>query len=156
MELEKDNQENTRWHVILGDVWEKQLTPVNITVKTDFPIMSSSPRGDILLMRRDDPDWTDEQMKLLPDGIRDTKADHILVEFKFTESANHDALKQALSYDFFYKRVQESIASERVQTFILSSKTPLEDIRKEMGFTKETKQGVYKNSNKIAGTVQLI
>jgi hypothetical protein len=44
---------------------------------------------------------------LLPDGIRNSKASHILIEFKYTESFNEKALQQALGYDFFFKRAKE-------------------------------------------------
>ena len=114
----------TRWHIILGGMLEELLTSVKITVKTDFHIMSSPPKADILLLRRNTRGWTKEQLVRLPDGIRDTKADHILVEFKYTESVNKAAIAQTLAYDTFYKRVNQNLDVKRIQTFILSSATP--------------------------------
>jgi hypothetical protein len=56
-----------------------------------------SPEADILLIRRNQQGWTEAQRNLLPDGIRDTQADHVLIEFKYSESVNQDALFQALT-----------------------------------------------------------
>lgn len=39
----------------------------------------------------------------LPDGIRDCNANHILIEFKYTESLTADAIRQAVSYEYFYR-----------------------------------------------------
>jgi len=146
----------TRWHIILGDMLEKLLSPVNITVETDFPVMSKPPRGDILLIRRDTPQWTRQQLELLPDGIRDTKADYILVEFKCTESVNKKAITQAVAYDFFYRNVQESLDDSRIQTFILSSITPQKKIRERAGYTQQIMPGVFKSINFMVEPVQLI
>ena len=49
----------------------------------EAPIMSESPQIDILLIKRQTTDWTPEQRALLPDGIRDSKATDILLEFKY-------------------------------------------------------------------------
>ncbi len=40
-------------------------------MSTEVDVMAESPRVDILLLKRDDPEWIAEQLALLPDGIRD-------------------------------------------------------------------------------------
>ncbi len=94
-----NNTDKTRWHRILAGMFKELLTPLNITVLPDVRIMTDPPKIDILLIRRETPPWTDEQLMRLPDGIRDTRADHILIEFKFTESVNRNALNQAVAYE---------------------------------------------------------
>ena len=86
--------------------------------------MSESPKADILIIRREESQWTAEQFALLPDGIRDSQATDILIEFKYTQSFNENALQQALGYDFFYKQHQRPNAQEDVQTFLLSARKP--------------------------------
>jgi hypothetical protein len=63
---------------LLGYILDRLLTPLGITVKTRVRLMAESPEADILLLRREAPCWTEAQRNLLPDGIRDTQADHIL------------------------------------------------------------------------------
>jgi len=144
-----------RWHRLLGRMLEELLTPVDITVITEFQIMTDPPEADILLIRRNHPHWTAAQLRLLPDGIRDTAADHILLEFKYTESVNQSVLYQALAYDTFYRRVQK-LKPERIQTFIISSKTPARRFLREFGYADTTMPGVYFSSNAMLGSLPVI
>lgn len=82
----------TFWHRLLGALLTYILTSVNISVQTDVPIMTDPPEVDILLLRRYDRQWTQDQRLRLPDGIRDSPAHTILIEFKATESVNLDKL----------------------------------------------------------------
>jgi hypothetical protein len=121
------------WHQIVGEGWEKFLTPVNISVFTELKVMSQPPRVDILLFRRDEPTWTVEQMARLPDGIRQSTASHILIELKYTESINQKAFSQAITYDYLYKESQE-LTDKDVQTFVLSAIKPQARTRKKWGY----------------------
>ncbi len=91
------------WHRLFGASLEMVLAPVNITVLTNFPVMTNPPETDILLLRNNEDHWTAEQRDRLADGIRDTIAAHILIEFKYTESLTERVLQKALGYDIFYK-----------------------------------------------------
>jgi len=77
MNVNKTDTRCNLCHKLLGKVFEELLTPVNVTVETELRIMSESPEADILLIRRNQPGWTEAQRNLLPDGIRDTQADHV-------------------------------------------------------------------------------
>ncbi len=156
--MENQKQERprkTRWHRLLGKMFEELLTPLNIEVMTEFPIMNNPPEADILLLRREQPKWTDEQKSVLPDGIRDTGADHILIEFKYTESVNHAVLSQALAYDTFYKRAQR-LSANRVQTVIISSKTPTKKFIQKFGYTETGLPGVYHSQTPMLEALPLI
>ena len=61
---------------------EYVLTPVGIEVSTNVDVMGNPPEGDMLLLRRHGRHWSEEQKARLPDGIRDSDAGHILIEFK--------------------------------------------------------------------------
>ena len=67
-------------HQLLGKVLEIVLTPVDITVESEVQVMSEPPKADLLLLRRNGRRWSEEQRKLLPDGIRDRQARHHLLE----------------------------------------------------------------------------
>ncbi len=151
-----NNTDKTRWHRILAGMFKELLTPLNITVLSDVRIMTDPPKIDVLLIRRETPQWTDEQLMRLPDGIRDTLADHILIEFKFTEPVNRNALNQALAYDTFFRRTQKSLNPEQIQTFVLSSKTPLKAARGMFGYTENIKSGIYHSANIMLERLPLI
>lgn len=97
----------TFWHRLLGALLTYILTSVNISVQTDVPIMTDPPEVDILLLRRYDRQWTQDQRLRLPDGIRDSPAHTILIEFKATESVNLDKLRQITAYGHFYWQNQK-------------------------------------------------
>ncbi|WP_080803853.1 hypothetical protein [Desulfamplus magnetovallimortis] len=157
MENKKSNRATSiRWHKLLGRMLEELLTPLNITVLTDISVMTDPPEADILLIRRDLPKWTYDQLCRLPDGIRDTGANHILVEFKFTESFNRNTLNQALAYDTFFRRSQQSLKEKDIQTFVLCSKTPLKASREEFGYTEIYKSAIYHSTNPMLDRLFLI
>jgi hypothetical protein len=146
MSVNKTDTRRNLWHKLLGKIFEELLTPVNITVETGFPIMAGSPEADVLLIRRNQPRWTEAQRSLLPDGIRDTQADHVLIEFKYSESVNQDVLFQALSYRYLYLKIQK-LKPERLHTVIVSSKTPSQQFRMDFGYQESDRPGVW-HSNK--------
>ncbi len=78
-----------QWHRLLGTLLERFLTPVGIDVSTNVEVMSSPPEADILLLRRQGRQWSEEQKARLPDGIRDSDAKHILIEFKYTNPSTN-------------------------------------------------------------------
>ena len=132
------------WHKLLGKLLQDLLSPVNISVNPEAPIMSDSPRIDILLLKRQSTEWTTEQLELLPDGIRDTKATDILLEFKYTESLNAKAIQQTLSYDYLYKAHKQK-DPKHVQSFILCAQKPQKSTLKKLGYRETSIAGVYQS-----------
>jgi hypothetical protein len=147
--------QKTLWHRLLGSVLEQLLSPVGILVQTDVPVMSDPPEADIILLRRESPTWTSEQLARLPDGIRHSQASHILIEFKYTESVNEDAWLQTLGYDTFYKRAKHLTAT-KVQTFLVSAKTPQADTLTQWGYVNTEYPGVYHTADRIFGRIILL
>jgi hypothetical protein len=72
------------WHCLLGEVLEKLLSPVGLLVYTELAVMNKPPKADILIIRREQATWTEPQRQRLPDGLRDSQASHLLLEFKYT------------------------------------------------------------------------
>lgn len=155
MKPTKPTQTKTQWHELLGTLLKGLLSPVNIQVDTEAKIMRESPRIDILLLRRNAPEWTAEQLALLPDGIRYTNATDLLLEFKYTESLNDDALQQTLGYDFLYKQNQK-LGSKQVQSFLLIARKPQKSTLKKLGYKTTEHPGVYRSTFRILKKVVLL
>jgi len=151
----KSGSSKIKWHRLLGGLLEELLTPVDILVFTEFAVMSQSPVADILLLRKKRGGWTSEQLQRVPDGIRDTNAKHILIEFKYTESVDEDAFKQLLGYEYFY-RSSKNIAAHKVQSFMISSKTPRQLFFNKFGYSQGGKKGVYYSSNSLLKNITLV
>jgi len=111
-------------------------------VHTELEVMADPPKADILLLRRKHPEWTPEQLERLPDGIRDSGADHILLEFKYSESVGLSAFRQAVGYDYFYKDSKE-LTDWQVRTFLVSSKTTRKATLDRFGYSPTGRAGVY-------------
>ncbi|OQY44182.1 MAG: hypothetical protein B6242_13280, partial [Anaerolineaceae bacterium 4572_78] len=62
--------------------------PVGVDVSVDVKVMDNPPEADVILLRREGDTWTNEQLQYLPDGIRDVSAQHVLIEFKYSELLN--------------------------------------------------------------------
>ncbi len=91
------------WHVAFAEVLKVFFTPLKLSVLPEVSVMGKSPEVDILLFQRETLKWTIKQQERLPDGIRQSDARSVLLEFKYTESVDKSALIQAQAYDYFYK-----------------------------------------------------
>jgi hypothetical protein len=141
-----DQPGKTFWHRLLGALLTYILTSVNISVQTDVPIMTEPPEVDILLLRRYGKQWTQEQRQRLPDGIRDSSAHTILIEFKATESVNLDKLRQITAYGHFYRQTQK-LGSNEVALVLLAAVRPRANTLTKFGFAPTQWPGVYRSSN---------
>jgi len=154
-----DNENSTKktlWHQILGRIFEFLLTPLGITVSTDVKVMTKPPEADILLLKRlNNPNWTEEQQERLPDGIRNSTAPQILIEFKATESVSKDTFLQAAGYEHFYKQSQK-LKDEEIQTFVLCAIQPQKANREQYGYHIQVQRGVYQSDNIAFSHITLI
>lgn len=145
---------NTRWHRILASVLQKWLTPVGLTVQSDVALTTDPQEADILIIKHESK-LTPEQHYRLADGIRDSKAQYCLLEFKYTESLNDCAIIQLLSYGEAYKKGQNLKKSE-VDLFLLVSKTPQQKTLARMGYNVTANSGVYHSQYALFATVVLL
>ncbi|MEM7533669.1 MAG: hypothetical protein AAF639_15910 [Chloroflexota bacterium] len=162
-ELNPPEESLTHWYRIFGREQELALPSVEIEVYPELKLMNEPPVADLVLIRNKYPVWTEEQRSRLPDGIRDTDANRILIEFKYTESTNIWAVRQALSYDTTYmasklranpkfKGNPEAVLS----TFLLSSKSPSNETLTHLGFYPAEKPGIYRCDDPIVGRVTIL
>ncbi|MCP4110278.1 MAG: hypothetical protein GY749_32945, partial [Desulfobacteraceae bacterium] len=145
----------TRWHRLLGKLLEELLVPVGISVYTEVPVTVEPPKTDVLLLGREGSEWTAEQAERLPDGIRGSRAKHILLEFKYTESINKNAISQTLCYEFFYRRTQK-LDEDEAQIFLISSKTPRKAVLEKAGYYATDQKGVYKSSDFLLEAIPIL
>jgi hypothetical protein len=142
-------------HQLLARLLEIALTPVDINVESEIRVMSEPPMADILLLRRRGRQWSHEQRKLLPDGIRDRHAHHHLLECKFSEAVNEAALQQALSYDYFYRQTQQIKAAE-LQTYVVGAQTPRVALLNRFGYHGTDLPGVYVSSQPLLEKIVML
>ena len=150
-----EKQPKTRWHLLLSKMLEEILIPVGIEVHIDLDIMSESPRVDILLIKRTKGTWLPKQTARLPDGIRSSRAKHILLEFKYSESVNGDVFEQALCYKKFYKQSRK-LKEKDVQIFLISSKTTRKEVLTRFGYSLSETSGVYMSSNPFVKNIPIL
>jgi hypothetical protein len=143
------------WHRFLGKEFELLLTPVEIEVITEVQVSSVPPLADILLLRRNTPTWTPAQLQFLPDGIRDSNAAHILIEFKFRETFDEEVIRQAIGYDYFYQQGQQ-LQEEELATFVISAQTPQADTLAATGFHATAQPGVYRHDGVVVRRITLL
>ena len=155
---ETKGEKRTRWHRLLAKLLEEALGPVGISVFADFPIMANPPEADILLLRNEKEGWTRDQKARLPDGIRDCRAGHVLLEFKYTESVGRRALSQTVSYDHLYRQSQKrkDVSARDICTFLISSKTPAKKTLAKFGFLATAWPGVFRSENAMLKSIPLI
>lgn len=55
------------------------MAPLGVVVSTEFKIMSDSPRADILIIKKRSGKWSQKQLKMIPDGIRESEARYIIL-----------------------------------------------------------------------------
>lgn len=149
-----DDTARVQYHRLLGLGLRLNLAAVEVNVSTESSILSESPRVDILLLRRECWAWTEAQRARLPDGIRDSLAGHILIEFKYTESVTEDGILQAAAYDLFYRQVQK-LSKEQTLPVVLSAKTPQESRLVNWGY-EESQPGVFLTELPFVGRVMLL
>lgn len=151
----KSDSGKIRWHRLLGGLFEDLLTPVGISVFAEFSVMSQSPVADILLLKKAHGGWTSEQLKRLPDGIRETRARHVLIEFKYTESVGENTFRQMVGYEYFYRSARH-IGGKDVQPFVISSKIPRQSILDTFGYCPAGKSGVYHSNHPLLEKIRLL
>ena len=144
-----------QWHRLFAGLLEELLTPVNITVQTEIPLLSNPPVADIVLLRREGDHWSEAQRTRLADGIRDTTASHVLLEFKYTQSINIVAFRQAISNDYLYRQGQK-LTDEAIATFLLSARQPRKSLLKEFQYTGTELPGVYHSRNPLLRGIALL
>ena len=150
-----DKPKKTCWHCLLARALHELLSPVNIQVLTEVQVVPEPPRADLILLRREGKTWTKEQLACLADGLRDTDAGRLLIEFKYTESITEKAIEKLFAYDCLY-RESEKLGRDQLQSFLVSAKTPNTDVLDRFGFGSTKIKGVYRSKAPLVSAIQVI
>lgn len=126
-----------------------------VLVVAEIEVTQNPPKADILLLRRESATWTPAQMAVLPDGIRDSQAQHVLIEFKYTESLTLDALHQALAYEYLY-RTTNDLSHAELSIFLLLAKTPHAHRLQALGYAVTAQPGVYRSKQALVRHLPLL
>jgi len=141
---EQSEESQKPWHRWFGNFFKIPLKPLGLEVHTGYEVMTGPPEADVLIRKRRKA-WTRKQLKFLPDGIRESDAAHVVIEFKHSESVNEDAFFQTAGYRHFYKS-SNRLKNEDMQIFLASSKTPVGATLEEYGYVSAGPPGVYQSS----------
>lgn len=139
-------------HQVFGRLLHLSLAPVEVTVHIKVDLLGESPKADVLLLRWEGEAWNAAQRARLPDGVRDSAAGHVLLEFKYTESINETALAQAVTYDHLYRQAQ-TLSEEQLLTVVLSARTPQKARMAEWGYEGTAKGGLPQPSTAAAANL---
>jgi hypothetical protein len=145
----------THWHRILASVLSEWLTPVGIKVQSEVAVTTEPQKADILLLTHKNPTLNKQQRLRLSDGLRHSTASNLLLEFKYTESLNENAIIQLLGYGLSYTKSQKISPSE-IDLFLLCSKTPHKNTLQKFGFIATQHKGILKSKNSLISRVTLI
>ena len=144
-----DEDSNNQWHQYFYYVLQELLTPVGLIVQSELRLGTYPPKIDVIIIRRETKHWTPEQLERLPDGVRHSKAPYILLEFKYTESFNENAIYQIAYYERSYRKTQK-LSKKQVQSFLVISKTPRAARLAKFDYEPTKYKGVYKSRNVLA------
>lgn len=150
-----DKPKRTCWHCLLARILKEQLSPVNIQVLTEVQVVPDPPKADIILLRRAGDTWTQDQLDCLADGLRDTNAEALLIEFKYTESLTEDTFEKLFVYNYLYRN-SEGLSRNQLQSFLVSAKTPGTTILAHHGFEPTAQKGVYISKVPFIGVMRVI
>ncbi|RLC15989.1 MAG: hypothetical protein DRI57_11980 [Deltaproteobacteria bacterium] len=156
-ETEKNTEtekEKTPWHRWFGDLFRVSLIPLGLRVETDYPVMKYPPEADVVIIRNE-PVWTEAQRERLPDGVRDTDAAHVILELKYSESLNRDAMCQTGGYYKFYK-THNRLKDHEIRVFLISSKTPRKSTLEKFGYELTEKAGVFRSRYPVCDLFPMI
>jgi hypothetical protein len=147
-----DKQAKTKWHQLFAYLLTELLVPLDLIVQTEQGVSVDPPKIDVVIIKKEDKEWTPAQLEVLPDAIRDSTAEHILLEFKYTESFNLRAIRQILGYETFYQEGKDYI----VQSFLVISKTPRKFNLILYGYHSTEQAGVYESSNILLKDIKML
>ena len=143
------------WHHLFGELLKLLLIPVGVDVSVDVKVMDNPPEADVILLRREGDTWTNEQLQYLPDGIRDVSAQHVLIEFKYSELLNKKVLRQTGTYEQCY-RASKKLKLDELAIFVVMSTTPRKTTLEKYGYYQTEKVGIYQTDNPLADDLTLI
>lgn len=152
--MSKPEKPIVKWHQLFAYLLELLLTPHGITVETEVEVSGLPPKTDIVLIQNDAV-WTEAQRQHLADGLRESTAQRLLIEFKATESLDEDAMRQIFVYDTLYR---QKCAADKltVDSFLVVSISSTTDILSRFGYISTQQAGVYRSRYPVYNTIPVV
>ncbi|MCP4105047.1 MAG: hypothetical protein GY749_05860 [Desulfobacteraceae bacterium] len=160
----------------LAKILEQILLPHCIIVSTDvpagpeqrIPVLSASENGfgqdedfrftpypiSILLRSLEKDGWTEEQMQVLPDGIRDFYSDHTLLEFKTDDPIDESSLRLLVAETYFYHE-EYKCEFDDIQWFLITRHPIPEEIINLFHYVS-FREGIYHSGDLFIDRIRLI
>jgi hypothetical protein len=91
----------------------------------------------------------------LADGLRDTIASHVIMEFKYLKGLNESTVGQGYMYHRMYGEKQ-GLKPGELESFLIISRTPMGKTLKSLGYEPTDPPGVYRSKNPLVRFVTLI
>ncbi|MGN7612844.1 hypothetical protein ACQZV8_12250 [Magnetococcales bacterium HHB-1] len=148
-------QERVRWHRLLTSVLIETLEHLHIEVRPEVPVYKEPPVADVIILRQEGEVWLDEQRCWLADGLRDSTARELLIEFKMRESINEASVRQTVINDQLYLQSHKR-KREALQSFLISSQTPAKKTLQQLKFESTGANGVYRSPLPLVRQIRLI
>ena len=142
-------------HRLFGELLKQLLMPHDILVKSNYPIMKGPPELDIVFSR-ESSEWTSDQLSMMPLCLKMNLGQHNIIELKYTQSVNEDAIVQLLAYRTGFKQVNNLNDTDDIRAFLLSSKTPSVETLTRFGYIETTLAGVYSSQYPIVNRAIII
>ncbi|CAK0775279.1 conserved hypothetical protein [Gammaproteobacteria bacterium] len=136
----------TPWHLLLGQLLKYTLEPVGVEVQTEVPLLVEAPKADIVILHPKGSHWRENQRRWLADGLREAEASRLLIEFKYSESLNEDALAQLVAYDYFYRQA-EKLSTTQVACFLVVAHSPRSEVLERLELQPTNRPGVYRSED---------
>ena len=108
-----------------------------------------------MLLRGGEGGWTTSQLERLPDGIRQSQAKHVLLEFKYSESLNLDTLIQAIMSYALYIRANK-LKEDEVAFFVVLSHQPQSSVLDHFGYHPIELAGLYHSTQPTLSNISLM
>ena len=113
------------------------------------------PEENNVVISRPTRKWPPEALKHLPDGIRDSKALHILMLFKYDEPLTVEDFRGAINAHYSYKQ-QNKLKDKDLEVFLISTIPLRRAVLDELGYKRTRRAGVYRSKDPLFSLVPII
>lgn len=109
---------------------------------------SETPKVDVLLTCSNKEGWTLEQRRMLPDGLRQGKATHIIMNMSYDQVEDELPFIRIMVCGILY-RDSENLPESDVLMVMVLTQAPKPEIMEELGFKPTKRPGIYRSAISI-------
>ncbi|MGB0386235.1 MAG: hypothetical protein ACPGWR_15610 [Ardenticatenaceae bacterium] len=113
------------------------------------------PEENNVVITRPTRKWPKEALEHLPDGVRDSKALHILMFFKYDDPLTVEDFRGAINAHYSY-REQHQLKDKDIEVFLISTIPLRRAVLNELGYQRTRRAGVYRSKDRLFALVPII